>query len=166
MPSTDHPSTLLHTRGRRHTQAGGPPEHLPGPEFGATGTTHAVMLVWSLPRLPWRLVVGWCPVCSMGTVALTPGLSPEHPVPDGHREDQRLLPAGCVLQPAGRHVPPDPVGWPGGHEAQHGAHGLARVLEGGGQPFLLEELCWWVTSPTGCGCRGGAPGCAVSLENI
>lgn len=71
-------------------------------------------------------------------------VSPEHPLSDGRGEDQGLLPAGGVLQPEGRHVPLDPVGRPGGHEAQHGAHGLARVLEAGAQHLLLEELRGWV----------------------
>lgn len=91
----------------------------------------------------------WAAQCLLGlgpggVCALILPSPAEHSGTDGHREDQGLLPAGGILQPAGWHVSPDPVSWPWRHEAQHCAHGLAPGLEASRQPLLLEELCWCV----------------------
>jgi hypothetical protein len=109
---------------------------LTSPQAAVSGWhCHSVMGAGMRP-LTWA----WCCTLTLPSPA-------EHPVSDGRGEDQRVLPAGGVLQPSGWHVPLDPVGRPRGHEAQHCTHGLARVLEAGGQPFLVEELCRWVLRP-------------------
>lgn len=98
--------------------------------------------------------------------ALPPSRAAEHPGPDERREDQGLLPAGGVVQPAGRHVAPHPVGRPGGHEAQYGARGLARGLEAGRRPLLLEELRGWVPGPAPLGGGSRFPGGGSSRSGV
>lgn len=59
---------------------------------------------------------------------------------DGDGEGEGLQPGGDLVQPARRHVPPDPSRGAGGSAAQHRAGQLAPQLEAARGPPDLEEL--------------------------
>lgn len=74
---------------------------------------------------------------------------PEHKVGHVGGANKGFLPRRGVFKPPRRRFPPHPVRGAGRHEAQHNPHGLARHLEAGQRPTVMEEFHrYWAWDPS------------------